>query len=61
MCVLKIVKAGHSTSTVLIEMCDNSVDGLEERNMIGAMIYDLSAAFDLVDHTTATESGAHWV
>ena len=51
MCVLKIVKAGHSTSKVLIKMYDNWVDGLEEGNMIGVMIIDLSAAFDLVDHT----------
>ena len=43
-------RAGHSTSTALLEMYDNWVEGLEGGNMTGVMMIDLSAAFDLVDH-----------
>ena len=41
---------GHSTSTALLEMYDNWVEGLEKGKMTGVMMIDLSAAFDLVDH-----------
>ena len=43
-------RAGHSTSTALIEMYDSWVESVEKGSMAGVMMIDLSAAFDLVDH-----------
>ena len=43
-------RAGHSTSTAIIEMYDKWVESIENGNMAGVMMIDLSAAFDLVDH-----------
>ena len=43
-------RAGHSTSTAAIEMYDSWVESVENGEMAGVMMIDLSAAFDLVDH-----------
>ena len=43
-------RAGHSTSTAIIEMYDSWIKCVEEGEMAGVMMIDLSAAFDLVDH-----------
>ena len=43
-------RAGHSTSTAIIEMYDSWIDSTEGGEMAGVMMIDLSAAFDLVDH-----------
>ena len=43
-------RAGHSTSTAIIEMYDNWAESVEAGEMAGVMMIDLSAAFDLVDH-----------
>ena len=43
-------RAHHSTSTAVIEMYDGWVESLENDEMAGVMMLDLSAAFDLVDH-----------
>ena len=44
-------RAGHSTSTAIIEMYNHWAESIEEGNMAGVMMIDLSAAFDLVDHS----------
>ena len=44
-------RANHSTCTALIEMYDNWVNSMERDEMTGVMMLDLSAAFDLVDHS----------
>ena len=43
-------RRAHSTSTALLQMYDTWVQALEEDNMAGVMMIDLSAAFDMVDH-----------
>ena len=43
-------RARHSTCTAVIEMYDSWVNSIEDGNMAGVMMLDLSAAFDLVDH-----------
>ena len=43
-------RAGHSTSTAIIEMYDSWAESVEAGEMAGVMMIDLSAAFDLVDH-----------
>ena len=43
-------RSKHSTCTALIEMYDTWINSVEESEMAGVMMIDLSAAFDLVDH-----------
>ena len=43
-------RAGHSTTTALIEMYDQWLEGIENNEMTAVMMIDLSAAFDLVNH-----------
>ena len=44
-------RQGHSTATALIHMYDTWVKAVDEGNMAGVMMVDLSAAFDMVDHS----------
>ena len=43
-------RQGHSTATALIQMYDRWVEEVDDGNMVGVMMIDLSAAFDMVDH-----------
>ena len=43
-------RKGHSTATALIQMYDKWVEELEEGKLVGALMVDQSAAFDLCDH-----------
>ena len=40
----------HNTATALIQMYDQWLEDVEDGNMVGVMMIDLSAAFDMVDH-----------
>ena len=40
----------HSTATALIQMYDQWTEEVDQGNMVGVMMIDLSAAFDMVDH-----------
>ena len=40
----------HNTATALIQMYDQWVDEMEDGKMVGIMMIDLSAAFDMVNH-----------
>ena len=40
----------HNTATALIQMYDQWVEEVEAGQMVGVMMIDLSAAFDMVDH-----------
>ena len=44
-------RSGHNTSTALIEMYDNWTETVERGNCAAVMMLDLSAAFDLVNHS----------
>ena len=41
---------GHNTATALMQMYDQWVEEVEGGLMVGVMMIDLSAAFDMVDH-----------
>ena len=41
----------HSTATCLIQLYDRWVEALEERKFTGVCFLDLSAAFDVVNHS----------
>ena len=42
---------GHNTATALVQMYDQWVEEVEAGMMVGVMMIDLSAAFDMVDHS----------
>ena len=44
-------RSGHSTGSALIQMYDTWVEEVDNGNMVGVMMVDLSAAFDMVDHS----------
>ena len=44
-------RTGHSTVTALIEMYDQWIEALEKEEVTAVVMLDLSAAFDVVDHT----------
>ena len=43
-------RKGHSTTTALIQMYDKWVEEMEEGKLVGIIMVDQSAAFDLCDH-----------
>ena len=43
-------RAGHSTATALTQLYDTWVEEVEQGNMVGVLLCDQSAAFDLCDH-----------
>ena len=45
----------HNTATALVQMYDQWLEEVEEGNMVGVMMIDLSAAFDMVDHKLLVE------
>ena len=44
-------RAGHNTTTALLQMYDVWLDSLEKGEMAGVCFLDMSAAFDIVDHS----------
>ena len=63
-------RAGHSTTTGLIQMYDSWVEAVDKNQYTGACFLDLSAAFDIVDHPLLleklklygfSESALHWL
>ena len=43
-------RRGHSTATALIQMYDTWVKAVDDGDLAGVIMVDLSAAFDMVDH-----------
>ena len=43
-------KPGHSTAIALTQMYDLWIRGAEDKKLTAALLLDLSAAFDVVDH-----------
>ena len=46
----------HNTATALIQMYDQWLEELEDGKLVGIMMIDLSAAFDMVDHMLLLEN-----
>jgi len=40
----------HSTATALTQMVDDWFEDMEERKIIGIVMLDFTAAFDIIDH-----------
>ena len=49
-CLPIIMELGSNTATAQVQMYDQWLEDVEEGNMVGVMMIDLSAAFDMVDH-----------
>ena len=63
-------RAAHSTTTALIQLYDRWADEVERDRMVGVLICDQSAAFDLCDHSLLVQklrllgmedTAANWV
>ena len=48
-------RKGHSTTTALVQMYNNWIEQMEEGKVVGVMMIDQSAAFDLCDHHLLVE------
>ena len=48
-------RTGHSTATALSQLYDTWVEEVEEGKMVGVLLCDQSAAFDLCDHLILIE------
>ena len=48
-------RQGHNTATALTQMYDQWLDQVDDGMMVGVMMIDLSAAFDMVDHDILLE------
>ena len=48
-------RAGHSTSTALVQMSDDWLKALDNSLMVGVVLLDFSAAFDVLDHSLLVE------
>lgn len=48
-------RPGHNTSTALIQLYDGWVEAVEEGKMVGVLLCDQSAAFDICDHAILVE------
>ncbi len=44
-------RPGHSTSTALVHMRDQWLTNIEDRKLVGAVLLDFTAAFDVIDHS----------
>ena len=43
-------RPGHSTSTALVHMTDKWLKSIDDRLLVGAVLLDFTAAFDVIDH-----------
>ena len=48
-------RSGHSTATALIQLYDRWAEEIEQEKMVGVLVCDQSAAFDLCDHSLLLE------
>ena len=48
-------RSGHSTSTALLQLYDKWLEDVEEGKLVGVLLCDQSAAFDLCDHRILLE------
>ncbi len=43
-------REGHSTATALTQMTDDWLMNIEQKKLVGAVLLDFTAAFDIIDH-----------
>ena len=48
-------RQGHNTAMALIQMYDQWLEHVDDGKMVGVMMIDISAAFDMVDHAILIE------
>ena len=47
----QIAREGHSTSTALTQLTDDCLSDIEGKNIVGDVLLDFSAAFDVINHS----------
>ncbi len=50
----------HSTSLALIEIVDNILKAMEEGKLVAGILFDLSKAFDTIDHEIMLDKLQHY-
>jgi hypothetical protein len=45
-----LIEKGHSTCTVLTQMTDDWFKEIDNKKIVGAVLLDFSAAFNIIDH-----------
>jgi hypothetical protein len=48
-------REGHSTSTALTQMTDDWLREMDDKKIVGAVLLDFSAAFDIIEHSLLLE------
>ena len=46
---------GHSISTALTQLTDDWLREIDDKEIVGAVLFDFSAAFDIIDHSLLLE------
>ena len=46
----------HSTSTALTQLTDERLREIDDKIIVGAVLLDFSAAFDIIDHSLLLET-----
>jgi hypothetical protein len=54
-------REGHSTSTALTQMTNEWLREIENRIIVGSVLLDFSAAFDIIDHNLLLEKHMLWL
>lgn len=49
-CIQHAYKEGHSTSTAFEQMTDDWLKSMDDRKLVGAVLLNFSADFDVIDH-----------
>jgi hypothetical protein len=48
-------REGHSTSTALTQITDDWLREIDDKGIVGTVLLDFSAAFDIIDHSLLLE------
>jgi hypothetical protein len=54
-------KEGHSTCTALTQMTDDWLKEIDNKKIVGAVLLDFSAAFDIIYHNLLLKKHVLWL
>ena len=56
-----LIREGHSTFIALTQMTDDWLREIDDKNIVGAVLLDFSATFDIIDHSLTLEKHVLWL